>query len=43
MDLYVGLCDFALCDIGTKVEEMKIEKMAVSGVFFSFLIKYLGL
>ena len=34
MDLYV--CDFAIYDIGMKVQEMKIEKMAVSGFVFVF-------
>ena len=34
VDLYVR--DFAICDIGMKVEEMKLEKMAVSGYFFVF-------
>ena len=34
VDLYV--CYFAICDIGMKVEEMKIEKMSVIVCFCFF-------
>ena len=34
MALYV--CDFAICNIGMEVKEMKVEKMAVSCLFCFF-------